>query len=197
MTEWEIALEIENYFKKNGCRSCSFDPIVASGSNSSMPHYTPSMNKKISRGEVLLIDMGCMYKEYNSDLTRTIFIEKIDKKIEEIYNIVLEAQIKSLEAVKPGLITSELDNIARTIISNYGYGEEFGHGLGHGLGIEVHEVPAVKKNDNTKLKKNMIITIEPGIYISGLGGVRIEDMVLVTDDGCEILTKCPKELIVI
>jgi len=197
MTEWEIALEIESYFKRNGCRSCSFDTIVASGSNSSMPHHTPSMNKKISRGEALLIDMGCMYKGYNSDLTRTIFIEKIDKKIEEIYNIVLEAQIKSIEAVKPGLITSELDNVARTIISDYGYGEEFGHGLGHGLGIEVHEMPAVKKNDNTKLKKNMLITIEPGIYISGLGGVRIEDMVLVTDSGSEILTKCPKELIVI
>jgi len=197
MTEWEIALEIESYFKRNGCRSCSFDPIVASGSNSSMPHYTPSMSKKISRGEVLLIDMGCMYKEYNSDLTRTIFIGEVDKKSEEIYNIVLEAQIKSIKAIKPGLNSTELDSIARTIISDYGYGEEFGHGLGHGLGIEVHEMPAVKKTDNTELKKNMVITIEPGIYIPGLGGVRIEDMVLVTDGGCEILTKCSKELIVI
>jgi len=197
MTEWEIALEIENYFKRNGCISCSFDTIVASGSNSSMPHYIPSMDKKICRGEALLIDMGCRYKGYNSDLTRTIFIGEIDKKIEEIYNIVLEAQIKSIEAVRPELKTSELDNIARTIISDYGYDKEFGHGLGHGLGIEVHEMPAVKKNDNTKLKKNMIITIEPGIYISGLGGVRIEDMVLVTSRGCEVLTKCSKELIVI
>jgi Xaa-Pro aminopeptidase len=203
MSEWEIALEIESYFKKNGCNSCSFDPIVASGANSSMPHYIPSVDKKISHGDVLLIDMGCRYKGYNSDLTRTIFIGEIDKnkkineKLKEIYNIVLEAQIKSIEAVRQGLSTSELDNIARTIISNYGYEEEFGHGLGHGLGIEVHEMPAVKKNDNTKLKKNMIITIEPGIYISGLGGVRIEDMVLVTTDGCEVLTKCTKELIVI
>jgi Xaa-Pro aminopeptidase len=162
-----------------------------------MPHYTPSMNKKILRGETLLIDMGCIHKGYNSDLTRTIFIGELDKKIEEIYNIVFEAQLKSLKAVRPGLNTSELDNIARTIISDYGYEEEFGHGLGHGLGIEVHEMPAVKKNDNTKLKKNMVITIEPGIYISGLGGVRIEDMVLVTSGGCEILTKCPKEIIVI
>ena len=197
MTEWEIALEIENYFKRNGCRSCAFDPIVASGSNSSMPHYMPSPDKKVMRREALLIDMGCMYKGYNSDLTRTIFIGEIDKKIEDIYNIVLEAQIKSIEAVRPELSTSELDNIARTIISDYGYGEEFGHGLGHGLGIEVHEMPAVKKSDGIKLKKNMVITIEPGIYISGLGGVRIEDMVLVTAGGCGILTKCPKELIVI
>ncbi|MCL1833455.1 MAG: Xaa-Pro peptidase family protein [Leptospirales bacterium] len=197
MTEWDIAAEIENYFKRHGCRSCSFDPIVASGSNSSMPHYTPSMDKKIARGEVLLIDMGCIYKGYNSDLTRTIFIGETDKKFTEIYNIVLEAQIKSIEAVRPGLGTSELDNAARSIISDYGYAEEFGHGLGHGLGIEVHEMPAVKKNDSIALKKNMVITIEPGIYISGFGGVRIEDMVLVTADGCEVLTKCTKELIVI
>ena len=197
MTEWEISLEVESYFKKNGCRSCSFDPIIASGSNSSMPHYTPSPDKKISRGEVLLIDMGCMYKNYNSDLTRTIFIGGIDKKFEEIYNIVLEAQTKSIEAIRPGLNTTELDNIARAIISDYGYGEEFSHGLGHGVGIEVHEMPSVKKTDNIKLKKNMVITIEPGIYISGFGGVRIEDMVLVTDAGCEILTKCSKELIAI
>jgi Xaa-Pro aminopeptidase len=162
-----------------------------------MPHYNPTADKRVCRGEALLIDMGCMYKGYNSDLTRTIFVGEIDKKIEEIYNIVLEAQIKSIEAVRPGLNTSELDSIARTIISDYGYEEEFGHGLGHGLGIEVHELPAVKKSDGIKLKKNMVITIEPGIYISGLGGVRIEDMVLVTSDGCEILTKCPKELIVI
>jgi Xaa-Pro aminopeptidase len=162
-----------------------------------MPHYTPSMDKKIVQGEVLLIDMGCMYKGYNSDLTRTIFIGETDKKFTDIYNIVLEAQSKSIEAVRPGLGTSELDNAARSIISDYGYAEEFGHGLGHGLGIEVHEMPAVKKSDNITLKKNMVITIEPGIYISGFGGVRIEDMVLVTADGCEVLTKCTKELIVI
>ncbi len=197
MTEWDIAVEIEMYYKKNGCTACSFDPIVASGTGSSMPHYMPSMSKKIAHGEILLIDMGCRYKGYNSDLTRTIFVGKIDKTLEKIYNIVYEAQGKALNAVKAGLGTEKLDNVARSVITEYGYGENFGHGLGHGVGIEIHEMPAVKKNSSIKLKKNMVITIEPGIYIPGLGGVRIEDMVLVTAAGSEVLTKCSKELIVI
>ncbi len=197
MTEWDIAIEIEMYYKKHGCTACSFDPIVASGSNSSMPHYMPSMEKKILHGEILLIDMGCVYKGYNSDLTRTVFVGKIDHKLEKIYNIVYEAQVKAVKAVKAGLDTQKLDNAARSIITDYGYGENFGHGLGHGVGIEIHEMPAVKKNSSIKLKKNMVITIEPGIYIPGSGGVRIEDMVLVAAGGSEVLTKCSKELIVI
>lgn len=197
ITEWDIAIEIETYYKKNGCTACSFDSIVASGSASSMPHYMPSMDKKIKAGEILLIDMGCMYKGYNSDLTRTVFIGKIDNSLEKIYNIVLEAQGKALNAVRAGIETCELDNAARSVIADYGYGENFGHGLGHGVGIEIHEMPAVKKSGSIKLKKNMVITIEPGIYIPGSGGVRIEDMVLVNSGGCEVLTKCSKELIVI
>jgi len=197
MTEWDVAIEIELYYKRNGCTACSFDPIVASGTGSSMPHYNPSMDKKINSGEILLIDMGCRYKGYNSDLTRTVFMGKIDKSLEAIYNIVYEAQGKALEAVRAGVETEKLDNVARSVISDYGYGENFGHGLGHGVGIEIHEMPAVKKNSGIKLKKNMVITIEPGIYIPGSGGVRIEDMVLVTSGGCEVLTRCSKELIVI
>jgi len=197
ITEWDIAVEIEMYYKKNGCTACSFDPIVASGQSSSMPHYMPSMEKKIIKGEILLIDMGCIYKGYNSDLTRTVFVGKIDNDLEKIYNIVYEAQGKAIKAVKAGLETQKLDNVARSIITDYGYGENFGHGLGHGVGIEIHEMPAVKKNSSIKLKKNMVITIEPGIYIPGSGGVRIEDMVLVTAGGSEVLTKCSKELIVI
>lgn len=197
LTEWDIAVEIEMYYKKHGCTACSFDPIVASGSSSSMPHYMPSMEKKIAHGEILLIDMGCIYKGYNSDLTRTVFVGKIDNNLEKIYNIVYEAQGKAIKAVKAGFDTQKLDNVARSVITDYGYGENFGHGLGHGVGIEIHEMPAVKKNSSIKLKKNMVITIEPGIYISGSGGVRIEDMVLVTTGGSEVLTKCSKELIVI
>ncbi len=197
MTEWDVAVEIEIYYKKHGCTACSFDPIVASGTGSSMPHYVPSMTKKIAKGEILLVDMGCVYKGYNSDLTRTVFVEKIDSELEKIYNIVYEAQGAAVKAVKAGLDTQKLDNVARSIITDYGYGENFGHGLGHGVGIEIHEMPAVKKNSSIKLKKNMVITIEPGIYVSGIGGVRIEDMVLVTADGSEVLTKCSKELIVI
>jgi Xaa-Pro aminopeptidase len=197
LTEWEVAVEIETYYKKNGCTACSFDPIVASGAGSSMPHYMPSMTKKISRGDVLLIDMGCVYKGYNSDLTRTVFTGKIDSRLEKIYHIVQDAQARALNSAKPGMDTDRLDAVARSYITESGYGENFGHGLGHGVGIEIHEMPSVKKIGSIKLKRNMVFTIEPGIYIPGLGGVRIEDMVLVTAAGSEALTQCSKELIVI
>lgn len=197
LSEWDIAVEIDYFYKKNGCTACAFDSIVASGAGSSMPHYKPSEDKKIIKGDVLLIDMGCLYRGYNSDLTRTIFVDSIDSTMGDIYNIVYEAQKKAVRSVKPGIDTRILDSIARTVISDYGYGENFGHGLGHGVGIEIHELPAIKKFASTTIKKNMVITIEPGIYIPGKGGVRIEDTVLVTSGGCEILTKSSKELIVI
>jgi Xaa-Pro aminopeptidase len=197
MTEWDIAVEIENFYRKNGCRSSSFDAIVASGTGSSMPHYETSMKKKIEKGDALLIDMGCIYQGYNSDLTRTIFINSVDKEIEKIYGIVQEAQESAIEAVRPGISTGKLDTIARDIITERGYGEMFGHSLGHGLGVEVHELPAVRKNGDIRLKKNMVITIEPGIYLPGIGGVRIEDMVIVTGRGCRVMTQSPKDIIVI
>ncbi|MCP4138583.1 MAG: aminopeptidase P family protein [bacterium] len=197
MLEWEISVEIENFYRNNGCQKTSFETIVASGAGSSMPHYETSMTKKVEKGDVILIDMGCQYKGYNSDLTRTIFMNTIATKIEEIYSIVKWAQESAIESVKPGISTGELDCIARDIISGEGYGEYFGHSLGHGFGLEVHELPAVKKEGEIKLKKNMTITIEPGIYIPGLGGVRIEDMVLVTAKGGEVLTKSSKEIVVI
>ncbi len=197
ISEWDVAIEIENYYKKMGCRKCSFESIVASGKGSSMPHYETSMDKKIESGDVLLIDMGCEYMGYNSDLTRTIFINTIDPELKEIYNIVKSAQESALKYAKPGIISGRLDSRARDLIAAKGYGPMFGHSLGHGLGIEVHEVPALKKGGNLRLKKNMVITIEPGIYSPGLGGVRIEDMVLITAGGNEILTKSPKDIIVI
>lgn len=195
--EWDIAVEIDYYYKTHGCRSCSFDPIVASGAGSSMPHYIPSMTKKINPGDVLLIDMGCLYKGYNSDLTRTVFLGDIDDSLAEIYSIVLEAQMRAIDAVKSGAVASKVDAVARDFISQKGYGDNFGHGLGHGLGLEVHENPAIKSSSEIKLKKNMVVTIEPGIYLPEKGGVRIEDMVLVSSNRGEVLTKCSKELIVI
>ncbi len=197
ITEWDVAVEIENFYRKNGCRSSSFDAIVASGSGSSMPHYETSMKKKIKQGDILLIDMGCVYRGYNSDLTRTIFVNSVDKEIEKIYAVVKEAQEKAVKAVRPGISTGRLDSVARDLITEYGYGEMFGHSLGHGLGCEVHELPAVKKNGDIRLKKNMVITIEPGIYLPGKGGVRIEDMVMVAAGGCRVMTKSPKDIIVI
>lgn len=197
MSEWDVAVEIDYYYKTHGCRSCSFDPIVASGAGSSMPHYIPSMDKKICKGDVLLIDMGCLYKGYNSDLTRTVFYGTVDTKLREIYEIVLSAQLRAAESLKPGADAGKVDAAARDYISGMGYGDNFGHGLGHGLGLEVHELPALKSNSEIRLKKNMVLTIEPGIYLPEIGGVRIEDMALVTSKGCELLTKSSKELIVI
>lgn len=197
MTEWDISIEIDLFYKRNGCRGCSFDSIVASGTGSSMPHYIPSMKKVIEKGDPLLIDMGCVYEGYNSDLTRTVFVDKIDAELESVYTIVYRAQAKALAAVRPGIEARELDSVARSYIAEHGYGDNFGHGLGHGLGIEIHEAPAIKKNSSSSLKKNMVITIEPGIYIPGKGGVRIEDMVLVTAGGPDVLTRCSKSLTVI
>ena len=194
--EWDVAVEIEFFFRKHGCDKTSFDSIVASGKGSSMPHYQTSMKKKIAAGDGVLIDMGGHFRGYNSDLTRTMFVGSIDRSIKEIYSIVKKAQDAAINSVKPGVTTGKLDGIARTIISKHGYGDYFGHSLGHGLGMEVHELPAVKAGD-TRLKKNMVITIEPGIYVPGLGGVRIEDMVLVTNNGCEVLTRASKDIIVV
>ncbi len=195
--EWDIAVEIEYFYRKSGCSKASFDSIVASGKGSSMPHYTTSMVKRIERGDVLLLDMGCIYNGYNSDLTRTVFMTSIESEFENIYHTVREAQERALERIRPGVLTGSIDGAARDVISRAGYGKAFGHSLGHGLGLEVHELPAVKSKGDARLRKNMILTIEPGIYIPERGGVRIEDMVLVTSNGGEVLTTSSKDITVI
>jgi len=197
MTEWEVSLKIENFYKTHGCRRNSFDSIVASGKNSSMPHYETSFSKKIEKGDVLLVDMGCEYQGYNSDLTRTMFVNSIDKKIEDIYKIVFDAQLNAIRQAKPGRTTGFIDDSARSVITKKGFGEYFGHSTGHGYGLEIHELPYVKQEGEIKLKKDMTITIEPGIYVPDLGGVRIEDMVLITSKGCEVLTKSSKNITII
>ncbi len=196
ITEWDIAVEIEYYYKKHGCQGTSFETIVASGAGSSMPHYKTG-TKKIKAGEPVLIDMGCIFNGYCSDMTRTVFIKSIPNGIKTIYYIVKEAQQRAVDAVKPGLITNKLDSIARDFIAAKGYGDLFGHSLGHGVGLDVHEIPAVKHNGAVALKKGMVITVEPGIYIPKKAGIRIEDMVLVTSLGHEVLTKSTKELIIL
>ena len=196
MTEWEVSLEIERFYKQNGCRKNSFDSIVASGPGSSMPHYETSMSKVITKGEPLLIDMGCVYEGYNSDLTRTLFVGEVDSETAEIYEIVRTAQMRAIHKIKSGVKVSAIDRQARGYIEDKGYGENFGHSLGHGLGLEVHESPAVKNSDE-KLSAGMVITIEPGIYIPGKSGVRIEDMVLVGRNGADVLTKAAKDITVI
>jgi Xaa-Pro aminopeptidase len=179
---------IEAYALKNDICPASFDIIVASGANASMPHAAAS-EKRIKRQEMVTIDLGAMYFSYNSDLTRTVFLGRINHKYLRVYNIVLASQSIAIENLKPGVYAKDIDAVSRQYISNRGMGSFFIHNLGHGIGRETHESPAISKNSKIKLEKDMVITIEPGIYIPGWGGVRIEDTVLITENGCEVLTK--------
>ncbi|GMQ57765.1 Xaa-Pro dipeptidase [Vallitalea sediminicola] len=194
VTEKEVALEIETCMKKNGAENLSFDTIVASGLNSSKPHAEPS-DKKIEEGDFVTLDFGCVYKGYCSDMTRTFVVGKASEKQKEIYNIVLDAQLKALEAVKAGCIGKDIDKIARDIITDKGYGDNFGHGLGHSVGLFIHEEPRFSYSDENVFTENMVVTVEPGIYVPGFGGVRIEDLVSVTKDGIINFVSSPKQLI--
>jgi len=193
MRELDIASELAYTMRKKGAQKEAFETIVVSGERSSLPHGKPS-EKKIDEGELITIDMGANYQNYNSDITRTIVIGKESQKQKEIFSIVLEAQKAALEIIKPGLKCSEVDSVARNIIEKKGYGKNFGHGLGHGVGLDIHEMPRVSFNDDTILLPGMVVTIEPGIYLPKFGGVRIEDSILITEEGYEILTWFPKIL---
>ncbi len=194
MTELEIAARIEYLLKVYGAQRTSFPAIVASGVNSSMPHTVPT-EKKIEYGDFLTMDFGCVYNGYCSDMTRTIVIGKASDRQKEIYNLVLKAQLAALEAIKPGLKGKEIDKVARDIIYNAGYEGCFGHGLGHSVGLFIHEEPRLSQNEEDIIEAGMVETVEPGIYIRGFGGVRIEDLVVVTGDGYENLTHSDKTLI--
>ncbi|MDP6685903.1 MAG: Xaa-Pro peptidase family protein [Candidatus Omnitrophota bacterium] len=186
-TEKHIKNRLNSYIVNRGLNRADFELIVASGKNASMPHAVSS-NKKIKSGEMIVIDLGIMNYGYNSDLTRTVFLGRIDPKYRRIYNIVLEAQKRAIEHIKPGVSAGFIDSISRQYISNKGLGRYFIHSLGHGLGLETHEIPSLSTNNNTILEKDMVITVEPGVYIPGWGGIRIEDDILITKNGCEVLT---------
>jgi len=189
--ENEIAWKIECMIRELGGEKSSFPPIIAFGKNSAIPHHE-SGNTKLKKGDMVLFDFGVKYKNYCSDMSRMIFTASPKTKQRKIYNIVLEAQLKSLQAVKAGIKVKQLDKIARDYITKRGYGDNFGHALGHGVGINIHEAPSFNSKNNKKLEEGMIITIEPGIYLEGWGGIRIEDMVVVTKNGSELLTYSKK-----
>lgn len=194
--EREVALALEFAMKRAGAQEKSFDFIVASGPRGALPHGKAS-DKAIQTGELVTIDFGAVYQGYHSDETVTVAVGSPDSRQKEIYSIVKDAHDKALEAVKPGISLKELDNIARRYIELKGYGNYFGHGLGHGVGLEVHEKPTVSFRSEQTAGEGMVFTIEPGIYIPDWGGVRIEDTVVVTQDGCRLLTSVPKELMIL
>ncbi len=193
MTERQIALELEFYMKKQGADELSFQTIIASGERSALPHGLAS-DRILHAGDLVVMDFGCIYHHYCSDMTRTIGIEPMTKQQIDLYDLVKEAQVMALKSVKVGMRASELDAVARDIISNNGFGSYFGHGLGHGVGLEVHEEPNISPSNDLILEENMIITIEPGVYLEGLYGVRIEDLICIKRDGYELMCESTKQL---
>ncbi|ELX8750201.1 aminopeptidase P family protein [Listeria monocytogenes] len=196
MAEIEVSNELEFFMRRAGATSSSFDTIVASGIRSALPHGVAS-DKKIEVGDFVTMDYGCYYDGYCSDMTRTIAVGEPAEKLKEIYKITLDAQLKVIDSLKPGMTGIEADAIARDYISSFGYGDAFGHSLGHGIGLEIHEGPNLSFKSPQKLEVGHVVTDEPGIYLPGIGGVRIEDDLLITETGNEILIHSPKELIIL
>ena len=195
-TEIEIANFLDFRMRELGAAGLSFDTILASGINSSKPHAHP-MHKPVELGEAITMDFGCLYEHYVSDMTRTIYLGYVSDEQAEIYNTVLKANQALIDQAKDGLGFRDFDKIPRDIIVEAGYGEYFTHGIGHGIGLDIHEEPYFSQTSTEVIKSGMVLTDEPGIYIEGKYGVRIEDDILITDTGCEVLTLAPKELIVI
>jgi Xaa-Pro aminopeptidase len=191
-TEKEIADSLEHQMRRFGARGASFPPIVAVGDRAALPHYRPGA-RRVGDAPFILIDWGAFGGLYASDLTRVIVTAKIPPKLERVYRVVLRAQERAIDAIRPGRTCEEIDAVARGVIEKAGFGRRFGHGLGHGIGLQIHEAPRLGKKQKTKLKPGMVITVEPGIYLPGFGGVRIEDDVLVTRSGREVLTTLPKQ----
>jgi Xaa-Pro aminopeptidase len=196
ITEAEVAWELERYMRTHGASALSFEPIVASGPNSAMPHARPT-DRVLQAGEPITLDLGCIVEGYCSDLTRTLCLgEPADDKYLAVWQTVLQAQQAAEQGAKAGMTGEAIDKLARDVIQQAGYGDYFGHGLGHSVGLAIHESPRFSFTYQQEIPTGAIVTVEPGIYIPGWGGVRIEDMVLVQNGGVEILTKASKEAVV-
>lgn len=196
MTEKEAALELEFFMRREGAAGTSFDTIMASGERSALPHGVAS-DRVLQAGDFVTMDYGAYFNGYCSDITRTVVLGAPTERHREIYDIVLEAQQAVLDGIRPGMTGREADKIARDIIKNHGYGDFFGHGTGHGIGLEIHEEPRLSVSGDIVLEPGMVVTVEPGIYLPDFGGVRIEDDIVMTENGAELLTHAPKNFIVI
>ncbi|MGQ0678461.1 MAG: M24 family metallopeptidase [Actinomycetota bacterium] len=194
--ERELALDLEFYMRRLGAEAMSFEPIVAAAERSALPHARPS-ERLIEQGRYVLLDFGCIVDGYCSDMTRTVVVGPLDERHEQIYRLVVASQAAGLEAVGPGVACGDVDQVARTVIDQAGYGEAFMHGLGHGVGLDIHEGPSLKKGFIEQLQPGQVVTVEPGVYFEGWGGVRVEDLVVVTEEGIEIMSRAPKDLIVL
>jgi len=194
ITEKEAAWEIEKFLRQKGSEGMPFEIIVASGPNSALPHARPT-EKRVRSGEPVLIDMGARISGYCSDFSRTLLLGETDKSLQEIYNIVLKAQNAAIERVESGMYASQADQLARSVVEQAGYGDAFGHGLGHGVGLAVHESPTLGPSSSDSLADGMVFTIEPGIYLAGQGGVRIEDMVVLENGKAKVLSKAKRDLL--
>ena len=195
-TEREVALDLEFFMRKNGSEGTAFDTICVSGKNSSKPHGVPG-EKVIEKGDFVTLDFGAMKGGYRSDMTRTVCVGAPTEKMKLVYNTVLKAQNEALRVIKPGMVCTDIDKVARDIINAAGFEDKFGHGLGHSVGIDIHENPSFNTRCRALTKPGMVITVEPGIYLENEFGVRIEDMIIVTENGCENITKSEKELIIL
>ena len=196
-TERDVALDLETYLRKNGSEGVSFDFIVASGENGSCPHAVPS-DRPLQKGDLVTFDFGAVVGGMHADMTRTVALGAVSDKQKEIYDVVLSAQLAALACVKAGARCADVDKAARDVIAAAGYGDCFGHGTGHGVGFEIHEAPNLSPRAGDKtLEIGNVVTVEPGIYLPGVGGVRIEDMALVTENGHENLTKSKKSLLIL
>jgi len=194
MTEVQIGLELEFFMRTHGSEGIAFPPIVASGPNSALPHAHPGA-RKVARGDFLTMDFGARVGGYCSDMTRTVVVGAADVRQREIYETVLAANLAGIDAVAPGLPGSEIDAAARSVIDGRGFAENFGHGLGHGVGLDVHELPGMGARSLKPVPLGSVVTVEPGVYVPGFGGVRIEDLIVVEEAGARVLTRSTKELI--
>jgi Xaa-Pro aminopeptidase len=196
VTEKEIALELDTSMRRLGAEGPAFPTIVAFGEGAAEPHHSPT-DRPLARGDVVKMDFGCVMDGYHSDMTRTVAFGQPPEELRHVYEIVRAAQQLGVDGARPGMSAGELDWIVRGFIDDAGYGGHFGHGLGHGVGLEIHEAPSLRSGGTDVLEAGMVVTVEPGIYLEGVGGIRIEDMVALTEDGSRVLPETTKELLVL